>query len=171
MALINTTKLKILYFLQGMNPSREEMIEIQELGFPVQLRNAEFATSFEPCDGVLGAVPELFKKMPDGVDAFEKASEHNINELKKRGEELPNTFKQGGSPRKGERTLKDELSQPVDYDASRAIAENAKRVHDEAEAKRNAPQDWTADAWVQPTMTAPAPALAPAKPNQQAAKK
>jgi hypothetical protein len=70
--------MKIIYFIAEYAPTPEEELEVLQLGFPVSQRNAILAAQESPeaCDGVLGAVPENYRHLPDGravVEAQRKA--------------------------------------------------------------------------------------------------
>ena len=54
--------MKILYFTKSFVPDAKEAAEIAALG--AHARNARYATDFEACDKVAGAVPELFAEVP-----------------------------------------------------------------------------------------------------------
>lgn len=72
---MNANTPKILYFTKETVPTAEELLEIESLGFPVQVRNAQFnGDGCEPCAGVLGEVPECYdeKRFPDGKKVMEK---------------------------------------------------------------------------------------------------
>lgn len=73
---MNITLPKILYFTASHTPSAAETYDAMMLGVAVEFRNAMFVTdSGEPCDGVAGAVPDVYLKHPtakDAISAFKK---------------------------------------------------------------------------------------------------
>lgn len=61
-----TTKSRILYFIEGSQPSDEDKAAAEALG-PVMYRNARFideSAEAEPCDAVAGRVPANYKIFP-----------------------------------------------------------------------------------------------------------
>jgi len=58
------TKPKILFFIKDAVPTEAERLEASEIVGNVVFRNASIKTEFpEACDGVAGAVPDLYKQV------------------------------------------------------------------------------------------------------------
>lgn len=75
---------RFLYFIKGAIPSDIESLEAEQLGSNVAYRNANFISdteALEPCDGVAGAIPSIYKKQPRAAAVFDeymKARESRI---------------------------------------------------------------------------------------------
>ena len=66
---------RILFFINGSNPTLEQRAEALKYGTSVAFRNARFVGSDEKpeaCDGVIGEVPKNYKGVPSAEKAFEK---------------------------------------------------------------------------------------------------
>lgn len=64
---------KILYFTESYSPTVADQLAVVDLGISVAFRNATFAggdAGVEPCDGVMGAVPENYAHIQSGEDAL-----------------------------------------------------------------------------------------------------
>lgn len=64
---------KILFFVDGMAPSPEDMANAAEITGQVCFRNARAVPaegSLEACDGVAGHVPAPYKKLPSAAQAI-----------------------------------------------------------------------------------------------------
>jgi hypothetical protein len=102
---LNTPQPVVIFFQKGAQATKEEQYEIEDLGFAVRCRNASLITeknaldSFEPCDGVLGAIPPVFEKypvghpragqdIPDGRDVVEDWRDARRREIDGLGEEV-----------------------------------------------------------------------------------
>lgn len=66
---------KILYFVDGVAPSADDMIAAAAINGQVCFRNARAIVSegaLEECDGVAGKVPPTYAKLPTAEQAVEK---------------------------------------------------------------------------------------------------
>lgn len=75
---------KILYFIDGFQPSPQDMEAASEITGQVCFRNARVIPaegSLEACDGVAGAVPATYKKLPTAAQAM-KAHAAKVKALK-----------------------------------------------------------------------------------------
>lgn len=69
---------KILFFVDGMAPSSEDMAEAAEITGQVCFRNARAIASegsLEACDGVAGKVPPQYAKLPSAKEAAKAYSQ------------------------------------------------------------------------------------------------
>lgn len=76
---------KILFFVDGMAPSAEDMAAASEINGQVVFRNARAVPSegaLETCDGVAGKVPPQYSKLPTAEQAT-KAHAAKVKALKK----------------------------------------------------------------------------------------
>lgn len=65
---------KILFFVDGVAPSPEDMAQAAEITGQICFRNARAVPaegSLEACDGVAGHVPAPYKKLPTAAQAIE----------------------------------------------------------------------------------------------------
>ncbi len=64
---------KILFFIDGFQPTPDDMAAAAEIAGQVCFRNARVIPSegsLEACDGVAGAVPATYKKLPTAAQAI-----------------------------------------------------------------------------------------------------
>jgi len=64
---------KILFFIKGSIPTKEDYEAAESLGPNCVFRNASFVPStgsLEKCNGVAGLVPELYKSEPSAEEAL-----------------------------------------------------------------------------------------------------
>lgn len=68
-------KVIILYFIEGMTPTKADMVNANKINGSVRFRNASLIDptgSIEDCDGVAGFIPETYQHLPDPKKANEK---------------------------------------------------------------------------------------------------
>lgn len=83
---------KILFFVDGMAPSSEDMAEAAEITGQVCFRNARAISaegSLEACDGVAGKVPPQYSKLPTAKEAA-KAHTAKVKAMKQGDIPAPN---------------------------------------------------------------------------------
>lgn len=85
---------KILYFINGPLPTKEQRKEAEDIKASVHFRNAQYVPSeshaLEICDGVAGEVPEIYKKaFPNYKEALKKKAAEFKELTDKVGDEAP----------------------------------------------------------------------------------
>lgn len=59
---------KIIFFLEGSSPTREDEMAALAIGVPVYFRNAQHVKKIdEKCDGVAGHIPTCYADFPDAL--------------------------------------------------------------------------------------------------------
>ena len=91
---------RILYFVNGVLPSKEAQKEAQKYGSNVGFRNVKMLNdrdAIEECDGVAGEVPNRYKHFPKAekvIADFENQTEAKTEDLQKAKKEQRNIVEQ-----------------------------------------------------------------------------
>ena len=144
---------RILYFIKGVMPSVEAQEIAEQYGPNVAFRNANFVPSSgapEKCDGVAGAVPELYNKFPKAEEALKTFEENRKAAIEAAKEGKEKRAKQAEEDAKKAEAEAEAKAKADAEAAEKKKAEDAKKDEENknkvASAKANKPIDWKPNA-------------------------